>query len=305
MNTELEDRLRADMERFTRDIRVPAGLRLQAYRHNRQRRRRIRVAVASGAATAVAAGAVAIAGVSGAFGPAPATPATQTTAYVLRHVENALAPASVDNLIGVSRMLFPPGVTEEPVAGGHLVGGGTTGGATSPWTVTDMVHWDYHGNQKFSAYGPSGQHVFDEGISIANGSATQTVVIYGSHTWWTASAAVRGGSGAPSCTQNSIQLGVGPGNGWPALIRSQLACGVYTVAGRQVVDGIDAVKITAGQGPGQLTLLVDPATYLPIRLKIGPLTISFQWLPPTPAYLAQLRVPVPAGFQQVPPPTQP
>jgi hypothetical protein len=48
MNTELEDRLHADMERFTRDIRVPAGLPLQAYRHHRKRRRTLRVAVASG-----------------------------------------------------------------------------------------------------------------------------------------------------------------------------------------------------------------------------------------------------------------
>jgi hypothetical protein len=130
------------------------------------------------------------------------------------------------------------------------------------------------------------------------------VVIYGDHTWWTATAAARTGSGAPSCTQNSIQVGVGPGNGWPALIRSQLACGVYTVAGDQVVDGIDAIKMTAGQPPGQLTLLVDPATYLPLQISIGALRISFQWLPATSANLAQLKVPVPAGFQQVAPPTR-
>jgi hypothetical protein len=274
-------------------------------RRNRQRRRRIRVAVASGAATAAAAGAVALAGVSGAFGPAPAAPATQTTAYVLRHVENALTPASVDHLIDVSRMTFPPGVTEEPVSGGRMAGGGTTGGAPSPWTVTSMLHWDYQGNQKFSAYGPSGRHVFDEGISIANGSATQTVVIYGGRTWWTATAAVRGGPGKPGCTQNSIELGVGPGNGWPAFIRSQLACGAYTVAGRQVTGGIDAIEITGQAGPRTLTILVDPTTYLPIQLTLGPLRIGFQWLPVTPAGLAQLKVPVPAGFRQVRPPTQP
>ena len=48
----------------------------------------------------------------------------------------------------------------------------------------------------------------------------------------------------------------------------------------------------------------DPATYLPIQLNIGPLRISFQWLPATPANLARLKVPVPADFQQVPPPAQ-
>lgn len=42
-----------------------------------------------------------------------------------------------------------------------------------------------------------------------------------------------------------------------------------------------------------------------IQLKIGPLTTSFQWLLPTPAHLAQLKVSVPAGFHQVTPPARP
>ncbi len=303
MNTDIEDRLRTDMERFTRDVRVPPGLALRACRHNRKRRKTLRVAVASGAATAVAASAVAIAGVAGAFGSAPAAPATQTTqttAYVLRHVENALAPASVHNLIDVSRMVFPPGTPQEPVVGG-LNGGSTTSGASSPWTVAYMLHWDYQGSQRYAAYSPSGQHVFDMGISVANGLWSQTVVIYRDRTWWTA-AVPAGQPRSPGCTQGSIELSNGPGNGWPAFIQSQLSCGAYTVAGRQVVDGIDAIKIT-GQ-TGRLTLFVDPATYLPIQLDIGPFGISFQWLPAAPANLAQLKVSVPAGYQQVPPPAQ-
>jgi hypothetical protein len=314
MNTNFEDRLRTDMERFTRDIQAPAGLPVRAYRHNRQRRRTLRVAVASGAATAVAATGVVIAGVSGAFGPAPAAQTAQTTAYVLRHVENALAPASVGNLIDVSRVVFPPGTPQEPVVGG-LNGASTTSGASSPWTVAYMLHWDYQGSQKYSAYSPSGRHVFDMQLSIGNGSATQTTVIYGDRTWWTATVPT-GQPGSPGCspgssassgsrrvtTSGSIGLSNGPGNGWPAFIRSQLSCGAYTVAGRQLVNGIDAIKIT-GQ-PGRLTLFVNPATYLPIQLDIGPLRMSFQWLPATPANLAQLKVSVPAGYQQVPPPAQ-
>jgi hypothetical protein len=189
----------------------------------------------------------------------------------------------------------------EPAVGG-LNGGNTTGGASSPWSVAYLLHWDYHGSQKYAAYGPGGQHVFDVGISVRNGSATQTAVIYRDRTWWTATSPV-GAHGSSGCTQGSIELSNGPGNGWPAFIRSQLSCGAYTVAGRQVVDGIDAIKIT--RSAGRLTLFVDPATYLPIQLDVGPLRISFQWLPATPASLAQLKVPVPVGFQQVPPPTQP
>jgi hypothetical protein len=113
-----------------------------------------------------------------------------------------------------------------------------------------------------------------------------------------------GPPGSPGCGLGSIELSNGPGNGWPVFIRSQLACGAYTVTGRQVVDGIDAIKITGQTDRPTLLLFVDPATYLPIQLNIGPLRISFQWLPATPANLAQLKVPGPTGFQQVPPPAQ-
>jgi hypothetical protein len=306
MNTELTDRLRADMENFTRDVRVPPGIALRAYRHTRKRRKALRLTVASGAATAVAASAVAIAWVSGAFSPAPA-PASKsilTTAYVVSHVERALAPASIDNLIDFSRLSFPPGTRFGPSLGG-LGSSGTAGGAGPQWNVTFVLHWQYQALQKYSAYSPSGQHVFDVGASVANGSATVTAVIYRDHTWWTATVPP-GQPASQACAPNgSIQLRNGPGNGWPAFIRAQLACGSYAVTGRQEVDGIDAIKITAGQPPAQLTIFVDPATYLPVQLSLGPLRMSFQWLDATPANLALLKVAVPAGFQQVAPPAQP
>lgn len=299
MTTELPDRLYADMERFTGDLRVPDGLALKAYRHHRQRRRTLRVTAASVAAIAVAASAVAIAGVSGAFGSARAPVAqvqTMTTAYVLKHVESALAPASIDNLISLDRIAFPPGTTLEPVVGG----GTTAGGGTSPWDVASMLHWEYQGSLRYSAYGPSGQHVFDLGFSIADGSATQTTVLYGSRTWWTATLTAPGARRSSGCASGtSIHLPNGLASSWTAYIESQLSCGAFTVVGHQVVDGVDGVEITGDQS--HLTLLVNPATYLPIQLSIGQLSIGFQWLSPTPANLAQLKVSVPAGFQQVPP----
>jgi hypothetical protein len=303
MNIELEDRLRADMERFTRDLRLPSGLALTAYRHNRKRRRTLRVTAASGTAIAVAASAVAIAGASGAFGSAhaPAT-RTETTAYVLEHVESALAATSVDNLISVDRIVFPPDATQEPIVGG-LSGGSGTGSTGSPWRVAYMVNWAYRDTGKYSAYSPTGQHVFDVEFSVANGAVTETAVVDRDSTWWTATITAGGPIASSGCATHSVVLTHGPGNGWPAFIRSQLSCGAYTVAGHQVVDGIDAIKITATGSP--LTLLVNPATYLPVELSIGPLQMHFQWLSPTPANLAQLQEPVPAGFRQVPPPMQP
>ena len=76
------------------------------------------------------------------------------------------------------------------------------------------------------------------------------------------------------------------------------------MAGRQLIDGIDAIKIT-GNG-GRDTLWVNPAGYLPVRvmltLRAIQIQTDFSWLAPTPANLAQLNVTVPAGFRQVAPP---
>jgi hypothetical protein len=69
---------------------------------------------------------------------------------------------------------------------------------------------------------------------------------------------------------------------------------------RQAIDGTDALKITGNSG--QLTLWVNPATYLPVRLQTGGLRTDFQWLRPAPAHRAVLNLPVPAGFRQVQPP---
>jgi hypothetical protein len=101
-----------------------------------------------------------------------------------------------------------------------------------------------------------------------------------------------------------VYLRPGPGGGWPGFIRSQLACGAYTIVGHQVIDGIDAIKL-AGSTPGWITLWVDPATYLPIQVTDGAVQSEFQWLPASAANLAQLNVVVPAGFQQVQPPPGP
>jgi hypothetical protein len=289
MNTDFEDRLLADMERFTRDVRVRPDMATMAYRHLRKHRRKLHLTLA----TTAAASAVAIAAATGTFSPAtaPAARNAQTTAYVLRHVTKALAPASVDNLIDVSRWVFPPGTEQRPLEGG----------GSAPWSMGYLLRWDYRGMQKDSAYSPDGQHIFDQ---ATNDSGTQITVLYGSKTWWTAPVTSGGPrSASPGCTPpGMVVLSTGPGDGWPAFIETQLSCGDYVVAGHQLVNGINAVKITGRPGWPPLTVLVDPATYLPIELNMGSLTIDFQWLRPTPANLALLKVAVPAGFQRIAPP---
>jgi hypothetical protein len=312
MNTELEDRLRTDMERFTRDIYLSPGLAQRARRHSRKRRRTLRAA----AAAALAAGAAAGAGVSGAFGSAPAPPA-HTTAYVLQHVDGALAPASVGTLIGFSRTWYTSGTTVEPVAHGVLFGS-SLGPA---WGVASMLRWEYRGTMKLSAYGPDGLHVFDLGFSTAKGSVTQTAVIYHDSTWWT----VRWTASAVSpvalprrVVPPNLSFGYEAAAGdllageWAAMIRQGLSLGVFELAGHQVVDGIDAIKLTGahltvakGIEEAGVTLWVDPATYLPVRLDEPGLQTDFRWLHPTQANLALLKESIPAGFQQVLPAQEP
>ena len=302
MSTELEQRLRGAMEQFTGDVRVPPGLAVKAYRHQQKRRMTTRAVAAAGTAGAVAA-AVAIAGAAGAFGSATSPPVqTSYTAYVVRHVEHALAAPRVGHLVEADRTVFPPGTTLQPFPYA-LVSSRDSAGGGSPWSTGSTLRWIYHYSIRMSSFTASGQRVFDWGVSPAHGT---TAVIYRNGTWWAAPPpASQGGTGpAPGCLRGSmISLRGGAGNGWPAFIRSQLACGAYTVAGRQVIDGINTIKITGASGP--FTFWVDPATYLPVRAILWQRQTDFHWLPATPANLAQLKLTVPAGFRHVRAPTAP
>ena len=303
MSADLEQQLRGAMERFTSDVRVPPGLALKAYRHRQKRRTTGRVAAAAGTATVVA-GSLAVAGAAGAFGSASRAPVqTAYTAYVITHVEHALAAPRIGNLVEADRTVFSPGSTLQPFPDA-LIGTVRGPSSSSQWRASYTLRWIYHGSIELSSFTASGQRVFDWAISPAHGT---TAVIYGNDTWWTAAAQHgQGGSGpAPSsCLRgHEIALDGGAGNGWPAFIRSQLACGAYQVSGRQVVDGINTIKITGADGG--FTFWVNPANYLPVKADLGPRQTEFHWLAPTPANLAKLKVTVPAGFKQVPAPAPP
>ena len=107
MNTDLETQLSADMDRFTLGVRVPPDLARKACRRNRRRRARLRVAIASGTTAALIV-AVAVAGITGVFASTARLP-IQTTAYVVKQVDKALAPANVATLIRVTRAVPVPG----------------------------------------------------------------------------------------------------------------------------------------------------------------------------------------------------
>jgi hypothetical protein len=116
---------------------------------------------------------------------------------------------------------------------------------------------------------------------------------------------------------------------WSSFIRATLDCGAAKVTGHVRVNGRETIQITGKPitvrlSPGEAksvheryaralwTLYVNPSSYLPVRM-IG-VTETFggsgghtrfesvtnvQWLPPTPANMAQALVSIPPGYHQV------
>ena len=157
MNTDFEQQLRGAMERFTDDVRVPPGLALKAYRQRQKRRMTGRAATAAGTATVVA-GSLAVAGAAGAFGSARGGPAQTTyTAYVVRHVEHALAAPRLGHLVEADRTIVPgrhhpPAVPVRTCWAASALPGPARRGRPGY-----TLRWIYHASLKVSSFTASGQ----------------------------------------------------------------------------------------------------------------------------------------------------
>ena len=159
---------------------------------------------------------------------------------------------------------------------------------------------------RVSAFTANGRRVFDEGMTAAaGGRETAVTVTYRGATWSRVTSKI-GPMQVPACGPGAVigpGVMIGPG-GWGAVLRNELGCGKYTAAGQQI-DGINAIKISGNKALD--AVWVNPATFLPVRAVLisglGPLQTDFRWLSPTRAGLAQLSVPIPVGFRQVPAPS--
>jgi len=301
MNTDVEDLLREGMERFTADLRAPAGLTGQITR----RRRRLSPGSVAAAVAVLAAGAAALAVVVVPRVSDAGRPAVDT-AYVVRNVSDALSTAAPGTIAQMT-------VTTS----GTMVPGGTAARTAEEWS---------NGEQWRSVLYSSPRHpVYDEGYSSTSG---YTLVSYLTKTWARqpglgAPVALPAGAlpGKPVCAPGALpglfRLGL-PGTSTSAsslpttvaaALHTAVSCGSLTVAGRQTVDGTETIKLTSR--PGSLiseTIWVSPNTYLPVRvvtraaLGNSPIqqTADFTWLQPTAQNLAKLTVPIPAGFSKVP-----
>ncbi|HEY6314208.1 MAG TPA: hypothetical protein VIY52_25895 [Streptosporangiaceae bacterium] len=264
-------------------------------------RRRLALRSLAGLASVAAAGGLALAvvvvpgeGRGGTEGP------SVDTAYVVTRVATALSAAGPGDIAQMT-------VTTSSAA--------APGGETA---TTTAEQWSYGHQWRSVTESPAGHPAYDEGFST---SALYTLVNYQTRTW-----ARQPGPGHPtaptpdphSCTPAVLalfQLGP-PGLGSSAsslpaasALRTAITCGTLTDAGRQHIDGIEAIELTSRPNSKiSETIWVSPGTYLPVRVVVRSApgqpvrqrTADISWLQSTAQNLANLTVPIPAGFRQVP-----
>lgn len=293
------------------EVRVPADLPGSATSTARASgsagsRRRLALRSVAGAAAALAAGAVALAviGVPGA-GPSRTEGPAVNIAYVVKRVDSALSAAG------------PGAIAQMTVTTrGAAVPGGTA-------ATTTAEEWSYGDQWRAVTYSAAGHLRYDEGLGTAS---VYTVVSYRTRTW-----ARQRGPGRPAelapgsrgCGSVVAALPLLFQPGLPASglsvswlpstvardLRAAVSCGTLASAGKQRIDGIEAIKLTSS--PGSMiseTIWVSPGTHLPVRVVTRPApgqpgpwqTAEITWLAPTAQNLAKLAVPIPAGFRQVP-----
>jgi hypothetical protein len=226
-----------------------------------------------------------------------------SASYVIKRVSGALRAAE-------------PGEIAQMTVTSH--GSALPGGATATTTSTEWSHGDQWRSVTSS---PAGHPVYDEGSSTAS---LYTLVSYLTRTW-----ARQPGLGLPAAPVSGrdscepvvaalpllFQPGL-PGSGLDASspltvardLRAAVSCGTLAVAGRQRVDGIEAIQLTSSQDSLiSETIWVSQGTYLPVRVVMRPaptkpqfVTADITWLPLTAQNLAKLTVPIPTGFRHVP-----
>jgi hypothetical protein len=169
----------------------------------------------------------------------------------------------------------------------------------------------------------------DQGYTATSTSLTATSVSFQEKNWstWTVKADLLRQIGRPglhdTCVAAAICLSFTQDPATlTADIREALSHGKLTRDGTEDIDGVDTIKLVSVRNKPQAsadanflvatTLWVNPATYLPVRLQINTtvnlpdghtshavFSSDVSWLPPTSANLADLRIPIPAGFTQV------
>lgn len=288
MSLDIEDLLTEGMERFAEQIPAPSGLARRAARARRQRRLRSRAVAAAGTAALATAAALAATG-----GQAPGTVGhAQTTAFVIKNVDQALASSHKIAVISFRQSSRTP--LHHPLYP----------------RAARVVTWFYRGATNNWVFRSDGMPYTEQQFLTVGGVQRVIAVDYPRKTWTQHTQPVMGPAGTQNgCDVNSLAgpwyVPAGDSTDWPSFIRSTLRCGRFAVAGYALVDGVSAVRlVSTARDPVSLTLFVSSSTYLPIEVNglIPSASVHWQWLAPSPANLAKLRAVIPPGFRQVPDP---
>lgn len=326
---DIEDQLREGMERFTGDVRAPAGM---IRRVSQRRRRQLAMRSVAGVTAALATGAVALVAV---VVPSAGGNGAAFAATVVKRVDKALGAAEPGEIAQMTVTTAQSGV----VPGGKTV-------------TTTAEDWSFGDRWRSVTYSKDGHPVYDEGYSA---SSVFTLVSYKAQIW-----ARRRGLGHPlGLEPPNRPMGVAPfgkplsgsrelvpkasagpaylprgcepvgaalallfqpglpGIGFSAssppttaarALRTAVSCGALAVAGRQRINGVEAIELTSRKSSLiSETIWVSPGTYLPLRVFVRSvageqgfrLTADISWLQRNPQNLDKLDVPIPAGFRRV------
>jgi hypothetical protein len=318
MTDNVEELLREGIDRLTAGADVPAGLLTRARRRNRQRRRAIWTAAVAGTAVVAAAAVVATSSPQ----PHSGSLQQQDISYVVSRAQQALAGLTQANAIQVVEETAsqPDGFGLTVLDMNASDGTGAQPAALGGVQADRMVDWTSPGLSLYQGFSADGKLVFATSFGNVTSRAGKKVdeaygAAYSARIQW--HSPLVGGVDLPA-TPTTCQdvLGTEPGD-YQTQIAKALSCHLYSLAGRQEIDGVNTIKLVLKPQPGLnigQTLWIDPSSYLPIREaysdvqpdgKTVGLTDNFQWLPRNAANLAALRAAVqqsaiPAGFTSLP-----
>lgn len=297
MNLDFEDQLRADMAAVEAAPRP--GLARHAFQSQRTRKARRRITLVAAGCTAAVAGAAAGTALTSA-------PAPEATAILVDHVTSAL-----NSTTAISYAT-------------------TTGIETTrlmeTWAYGNQLRW-----RDFAA--ATGKPVVDYSSTTTGGKQSVLTIDYPQRNWSTFTNHVTQFPSPDQCGSLTLaySLAATQAQNWRAVIAAALKCSTITVIGHQQIDGTPAIELqthiedgvlpakpTAYSISVEITLWIDPATYLPLRsvdretdqtvsrtthkvitTHAPAITTTYHWLPPTKSNLADLSAPIPPGFKEV------
>jgi hypothetical protein len=328
MNSGIGDLLREGIDRATAGERVPPGLAARARQRHHRRALTVRAAAVTGTA-AVAAAAVFAAAAGGTPQPRGGGLRALTTAYVVGHTEQALAAAEREGLI--YRVSLDPSPWWEAVAVEPMVSGRRSKERRlDSLKIVRITTWFYRGRTRIQGFAADGQVAIDLGPSTPTRSrgpqppARIIAVDPNARQWFhpLTPSTLQGTYPVPhACNRRDDWLAGGALSSaeYAALVRKALSCGQFRADGQQRINGAPALRLAGTprllqhlrgdewghNGPRAVTLWVNAATFLPVRVTVSGwkipdrTTTDFGWLKPAPANLAMLRVKVPAGLHEV------